>query len=130
MQSSHAGGSMGMVALARTANPRAVSFGLVEIFLAGPRLVVGGIRQRRTDRNFADVDRERAAEIVTLLLERGSGVHPRELLRRGEELQGGQCPPKELMQPLVWLAHHRWIGVSDSLEKVYLYSDAAAVLRR
>ena len=83
-----------MVALARTANPRAVSFGLVEIFLAGPRLVVGGIRQRRTDRNFADVDRERAAEIVTLLLERGGGVHPRELLRRGEELQAGNARRK------------------------------------
>lgn len=130
MLSSFAGGSMGMAALARTANPRAVSFGMVEIFLTGPRLVVDGIRQRQTDRNFADVDRERAGEIVTLLLERGGGVHPRELLRPGEELQDGQCPPKELMRALVWLAHQRWIGVSDSLEKVYLYSESAEVLRR
>ena len=103
---------------------------MVEIFLTGPRLVVGGFRYWRTDRNFADVDRERAAEIVTLLLERGGGVHPRELLRPGEKLQDEQCPPKELMRALVGLAHHRWIGVSDSLEKVYLYSEAAAVLRR
>ncbi len=150
MLSSYAGGSTGMIALARTANPRAVSFGVVEIFLAGPRLVVNGFRYRRTDRNFDDVDRERAAEIVTLLLERrvgqcppnplgeqcppnpegGSGVHPRELLRRGEKLHDEQCPPKELMQPLVWLAHHRWIGVSDSLQRVYLYSEGAKALRR
>ncbi len=119
---------MGLVALAHTANPRAVSFGMVEIFLAGPRLDVNGLRYRRMDRNFDDVDRERAAEIVTLLLEHGGGAHPRELLRRGEKLQDEQCPPKELMQPLVWLAHHRWIAVSDSLEKVYLYTESAKIL--
>lgn len=129
MLSTYAGGSMGLVALARTANPRAASFALVEIFLSGPRLVVSGWRRWRTDRNFAEVDRERAAEVVTLLLERGGAVHPRQLLRPGELLHDGRCPPAALMQPLVWLAHHRWIGVSDSLEKVYLYSEAAAALR-
>ncbi len=130
MLSTWAGGSMGLVALARTANPRAASFGAVEIFLTGPRLVVAGCRRWRTDRNFAGVDRERAAEIVALLLERGAALHPRELLRPGETLQDDRCPPAALMQPLVWLAHHRWIGVSDSLKKVYLYSDAAESLRR
>jgi len=112
--------AIGMIASVAM-QPTLSAAGFVEVFLSGPRLVLYGLRrfrQRRTDR---EVDVHRAAEVVGSMLSVGSGVEPKSLLRPAERMP-------DLVPVLMWLAANRWIGVTESGDRVYLFTDARTQL--
>lgn len=103
------------------ANPGVATAGFVEFFLVGPRMVISGVRKIRSARDAAHVNVARAAAVVGFLLARDSGVEPRALLCKGEALA-------ELALVLLWLASQGWIGVLESGDRVFLYSEARRTL--
>lgn len=103
------------------ANPRFASAGLVELFLVGPRLVLSAWQQVRLAAGLHQVDRMRAAEVLYSLCKRNSGIDTLKLLRPGEHLGG--------FQPvLAYLTFHRWVGVGNKWEHVWLYSSERKTL--
>lgn len=108
--------------VAVAANPRAVSAGVVEVFLFGPRLVVGAFIQFRAARHLKQAEVGRAASILAVLLGRDQGVETSRLLRRDEQLE-------DLLPTLAYLVFHRWVGVRSGWQQVYLYSMSREALR-
>ncbi len=103
------------------ANPRLASAGFVELFLAGPRLVLSAWQQVRLASGLHAVDRYRAAEVLYSLCKRNSGVDTLKLLRPEEYIAG--------FQPvLAYLTFHRWIGIGRNWEHVWVYSSERKVL--
>ncbi len=113
-----------IVALGAVAvNPRATASLFVELFLFGPHIVVGELRQRKLAQRVRLVERSRAAGIVLLLLRRGTGVETASLVSATEDLD-------DIMPTLAYLAFHQWIGVGDNWQRIWLYSEAKRLLQR
>ncbi|HUU85458.1 MAG TPA: hypothetical protein VM243_18315 [Phycisphaerae bacterium] len=104
------------------ANPRAVSAGIVEVFLFGPRLVVGACQQIRAARHLKQANVELAAAILAVLLARDTGIDTHRFLKTGQKLE-------HLLPTLAYLTFHRWIGVRDDWQQVYVYSASRETLR-
>ncbi len=105
------------------ANPRGFAAGVVEIFLIGPRLLVGALRQWRFRRRLDRIDGARAAELLATLPARNEGLPLAAVPRPGEQLN-------DLLPLLAWLAFHGWIGMGEKIDRVYLYSESRAALER
>lgn len=92
------------------ANPRAVSAGVIEFFLTGPRMVVSAVRQLRAVRHIrnADVARDR-------------GTATTNLLNKDEQIA-------DLVPTIAYLVFHRWIGARDGWQHVWLFSEARRTL--
>lgn len=114
--------SLGVVA-GLAANPRASSASAVELFLSGPRLILGAWRGMKARRMLANVDRTRAAQVVGALLSLDHALGTKDVLQPGEELT-------DLLPVLAYLAYHRFVGVGDDMNKVWLSSEAREELRR
>lgn len=102
-------------------NPRASSAAIVEFFLIGPKLVVGGWRQARLARSLKSVDRGRAARVVAALLSRDRGVDTQRILEEGEIVG-------DLVPALAYLTHHQWIGAGERWLHIWLDSEARSRL--
>ena len=98
-------------------NPRASSAGFVEIFLTGPRLMLGGIRHLRQARVFGAIERDLACRIIARLLSHDSGL-------RFEELPKDGAGSDQLLTVLKWLAFYDWIGIAEAKDRVFLYSES------
>lgn len=96
-----------------SANPRVSSAGLVEVFLFGPRLVVGAVRQRRTIRRLRNVDRDRAATVLEAIIAAGGSADIVDLRAPGES-------DADMVPALGYLAVYQWIEVHSSGERVWL----------
>lgn len=105
------------------ANPRGFSAGATEIFLCGPRLLVDASQKWRLRRRLGSINLQRAAALVAELCSRDKGLELAAVPRGGEQLA-------DLLPMLNWLALQGWIGVGDKVPRVYLYSEARAVLGR
>ena len=112
--------SIGLFAAA-AANRRAISSVPVELFIFGPRLVLGGFHQAKLARRVRLADPGPAARIVCRLLGRESGLETATLLRAGATME-------EVMPPLAYLAFHQWIGIGEGWGRVWLHSDARRLL--
>ena len=113
--SSVGGRIVALPVLAINARPVAAQF--VEVFLLGPRLVLGAIRQRRIRRALVRVDFDRAVEIVRFLGSVDGGVDLPVVLRSGETLAG-------LLDTFAYLVFYHWIGVRGAWERIWLTSEA------
>lgn len=102
-------------------NPFGVAAFFTEIFLAGPRMVLGAAARLRHARQLAAVDPARAADVIVTLLSKQSGMRLEELLRPGEKLA-------DLVPVIGWLASFEWIGVADKADRVFLYSETRDLL--
>lgn len=100
-------------------NPRASSAGFVEIFLTGPRMILGGIRHLRQARSFGAAEQVLACRIIARLLSRDSGL-------RLEELPKDGVGSDQLLTVLKWLAFYDWVGISEAKDRVFLFSESKA----
>ena len=91
-------------------NPRATAAGFVEVFLLGPRLVVGALRRLRAALALWGVDRRRAAEVLRVLLIEPRGCALGKVLRVGETVGG-------MVGVLGYLAYYDWIGLSAACDR-------------
>lgn len=108
-------GSVGVLAAAFT-NPRPIVAGLVDIFLIGPRLVIGAWEKVRWRRLAKGVNRDRAGEILRTLATSG-GIPPERLLAHGESQE-------QLARTLTYLLFFDCIGAAQDGSKVWLLSQA------
>ena len=113
-------GSVGMLAAALS-NPRPFVAGIVDIFLLGPRLVIGAWQQVRIRILSRGVDRARCAQVLRSLATSG-GVSPDSLLQPGESQE-------QLARTLTYLLFFECIGVAHDGSKVWLLSQARKALR-
>ena len=97
-------------------NPRATAAGFVEVFLFGPRMVVGALRQLRAALALRGVDRGRAAEVLRVLIIEPRGCALGKVLRPGETVAG-------IVGPLGYLAYHEWIGLSENCDRGWCLSE-------
>jgi hypothetical protein len=105
------------------ANPRQVSGGIVEIFLFGPRMVIGAYRQAKLARHLRTVDIDRAAGVILSLRCHKEGVDFPQLLHKGEKLE-------DLMPALAYLSFHKWIGAADGWHRIWLFTESRELLDR
>jgi hypothetical protein len=110
--------SYGEWELRRTAVVYAV---YIEVFLYGPRMVIGGLRRLRARARLRGPAIHRAAEIVMFLAVVDGGVSV-ESLRRSES-------PRELRQTLLYLQLHEWVDRGDRGRRVWLLSTARRRLK-
>ena len=116
-------GSVVALAMVGASNPRALPAGFVEVFLIGPRLIMNGIRHLRQAGELSNTPDRRAVEVVAQLLQNERGIKPETLQAPGEDM-------KSLVRVLVWLAFYGWVGVSDKMDRVYLYSESRDVMAK
>ena len=115
-------GEVGAIAALAT-NPRTTSTLFTEVFLFGPRLVTGAIRQLRLRRYARGADLRRAANVLSTLRELTDGLPADDLLCETES-------PRALAPTLAYLAFYEWIGVGNRGTKVWLLTEARRVLER
>ena len=115
-------GEVGAIAALAT-NPRTTSTLFTEVFLFGPRLVLGAIRQLRLRRYARGADLHRAAAVLSTLRELTDGLPADDLLRERES-------SRALAPTLAYLAFYEWIGVGNRGAKVWLLTEARRVLER
>lgn len=113
-------GEVGAIAALAT-NPRTTSALFTELFLFGPRLVVGAFRQLRLRRYVRGADLRRAASVLGTLCELNDGIPAQDLLREGES-------SRALAATLAYLAFYEWIGVGNRGTKVWLPTEARRLL--
>lgn len=89
----------------------------LELFLLGPRLLLGAWHQQREILRLRRVNHAVAARIVSHLLENEDGILTGALMRGGEA-------PEEFNRALAYLELHDWIGVGRRKDRVWLLSDA------
>lgn len=116
-------GPLAGLGAATATNPRMASAGFVEIFLTGPRMVLKGVRHLRQERTIGEVDYRLAAGIVARLLSQDEGLRLEQLPRDGANKDG-------LLSALQWLAFYGWLGISETQDRVYLYSESRAEFAR
>ncbi|MFQ5502965.1 MAG: hypothetical protein ACE5EQ_11810 [Phycisphaerae bacterium] len=114
-------GLVGGLAVAMLTRPRASSAGFVELFLFGPRIVLGGLRHLRQAGRLPNIDKRKASRVITVLLSRSQGVG-------AEELQAVDESHHDLLLILIWLAFYGWIGVTEDQKRVFLYSESRDIL--
>jgi hypothetical protein len=102
------------------AQPRATAGIFVEIFLAGPRLLLNAAEEIRAWRTMKPANRALAATLLRVLADSPEGLPP-DALAKAE-------PPADRARALAYLAWQGWIGVRDDGQRVYLYSDERAAL--
>lgn len=102
-------------------NPRIASSVFVEFFLFGPRLILSGLRQRGLSRSVRLDDRQKAAAILDRLLNRDEGINTHRLLSEGESFD-------HLHQSLAYLFYHKWIGVGEKWQRIWLLTESRRVL--
>jgi hypothetical protein len=110
---------LGIAAVA--ANPTQSAAGFVEIFLFGPRLVLGAWRQTRLAGHLKDADVNRAAEIIAQLNARDSGLDVEKLIRKGETFE-------RLLPTFAYLSFHQWIGVNEGWNRIWILTEKRAIL--
>lgn len=115
-----AGPHMAMMA-ALVTNPRATAAGFVELFLWGPRQVVGAIGQLRAVLALRGVDRPRAADLLSRLAIQPKGCALTTLLGAGEKVA-------VIYAPLAYLAYHDWIGLSANCDRAWSLSQTRQTL--
>lgn len=116
------GGLTGRALATVIMNPEGVAAMFVEVFLAGPRLVLRGWSHRRLSNALERVDRTRTAEAVSKLLSRTTGMAPEELVKEGESVS-------DVTPSLTWLSFYGWIGVSAKADRVFLFTESRETLR-
>ncbi len=117
----HAGGWLALASI--TANSAQLAGGLVEIFLFGPRMVVGALRQLRFLSQLGPIERSRAAQVVAALFRHDGGLEIAKLYSGGGTVG-------ELVPILAWLIVHRWIGVREAGDRAWLLSEAREAIQR
>lgn len=115
-------GNLGALA-AWAANPGKTAGGFVELFMYGPRLILGAICRFRMSRSAGRPDRARAIEIVQLLLARDGGLELERILRGGETRES-------ILPTLAWLVYHRWIDVGQKNQRVWLLTESREHIAR
>lgn len=114
-------GGLGLVAYYAATNPRAATAGFVELFLAGPRMVINGARHIRIAGKVPNIDIQIAAQVLRRLMAHDTGLTSKEL--------AGNCESRDqLQETLIWLAFYGWIGVSTKQDRVYIYSESRRFL--
>lgn len=103
-------------------NPGTVSAMFVEVFLAGPRMVLRGRSNRRIATALERVNRARTAEVVSKMLSRVGGMPPGELLKDGETMS-------DVLPSVTWLSFYGWIGVTAKVDRVFLFTESREALR-
>lgn len=117
-----AGGMTGRALATVIMNPEGVAAMFVEVFLAGPRMVLRGWSHRRLANALERVNRMRTAEAVSKLLSRTTGMSPEELVKEGETVS-------DVTPSLTWLSFYGWIGVSAKADRVFLFTESRETLR-
>lgn len=102
-------------------NPRLSTAGLAELMLTGPRWILGGIRGLRLDWRMRRLDRDRAARMLADLLTLSSGTDPKKLAQPGETMD-------QLDATLAYLVTYGWVGLTTTMDRVYVYSETREVL--
>jgi hypothetical protein len=103
-------------------NPGTVSAMFVEVFLAGPRMVLRSRSQRRMAKALERVDKHRTAEVVSKMLSRVGGMPPEELLKDGARIG-------DVLPSVTWLSFYGWIGVTAKVDRVFLFTESREALR-
>jgi len=94
----------------------------VEVFLLGPRLVIGGWRRAKLARRIQLHDRLRAARIIIApLLRRERGMDTKTLV-------ADERGTVDLLPILAYLTFYQWIGVGSGWERIWLYSESKDLL--
>lgn len=91
------------------------------LLLGGPRLVLAAAHQMEVAWRLRRVDLKQAAEILTILLSERQGVDTTSRLCADDELD-------DLIPTLAYLAFHRWIGMRDRWQHVWLFSESRELL--
>ena len=115
-------GEVGAIAALAT-NPRTTSVLFTEVFLFGPRLVVGAIQQLRLRRYARGADLHRAAAVLGTLRELHDGIPAEDLIGENESARA-------LAPTLAYLAFYEWIGVGNRGTRVWLLTEARRILDR
>ena len=115
------GSDLGML-ISFVAYPRTSASGFVELFLVGPRLLIGGWEKLRKMSKLGPVKVSRAAQIVEYLARTDRGVAPEHLLHERETL-------RSIAAPLSYLLLHEWIDISKIGDRVWLLTSARESLR-
>lgn len=115
-----AGGGV-MAAGVMAANSRSIASALVEVFLGGPRLVLGGLCKQRFAKRLASARTVRTERVIEELLRRDKGIESTNLLQGDEKME-------DLMPSLAYLSYFDWIGVGKGWAKVWLFSESRRVL--
>jgi len=117
-----AGGMTGRALATVLMNPEGIASMFVEVFLAGPRMVLRSRSQRRMAKALERVDKHRTAEVVSKMLSRVGGMPPGELLKEGERIG-------DVLPSVTWLSFYGWIGVTTKVDRVFLFSESREALR-
>lgn len=102
-------------------NPRLSTAGIAELMLTGPRWILGGIRGFRLDWRMRKMDRDRPAKMLSDLLALSSGTDPKKLAQAGETVD-------QLDATLAYLVTFGWVGLTVTMDRVYVYSESRAAL--
>lgn len=102
-------------------NPRLSTAGIAELMLIGPRWVLGGIRGLRLDWRMRKLDRDRPAKMLADLLALSSGTDPKKLAQPGETMD-------QLDATLAYLVTFGWVGLTVTMDRVYVYSESRETL--
>ena len=94
---------------------------LVALFLGGPRLVLGAAHKMEVAWRLRRVDAKKAAEVLAILLSEQQGVDTTSRLCAEDELD-------DLIPTLAYLAFHRWIGMRDRWQHLWLFSESRELL--
>jgi hypothetical protein len=100
--------------------PRDPYIGLVELFLWGPRQILEAATTLRDVRGVAAVDRNRAAEILTLLQQRDH-VDLKDLVSNGGS---------NTSAAVSYLVFYDWIGISQDKARVWIETASRDALKR
>jgi len=103
------GAMLGIAAVA--ANPQQSAASIVEIFLAGPRLVLDAWKQTRLARHL------KAAEIIAELHAREDGLAVAKFILKGESFES-------LLPTFAYLSFHHWIGAGKGWNRIWLLTES------
>lgn len=104
------------------ANPRGTSSLFVEVFLFGPRILIGGLRDVRLARRVRMHDRTPVCQLVAWLLTRETGMDTNEAMTKSGSAYAHA-------HVLAYLVFYEWAGVAEDGSRVWLYSDARRSLK-
>ncbi len=102
-------------------NPRLSTAGITELMLTGPRWILGGIRGLRLDWRMRKQDRDGPAKMLADLLALSSGTDPKKLAQPGETMD-------QLDATLAYLVTFGWVGLTVTMDRVYVYSESREAL--
>jgi hypothetical protein len=104
------------------ASPRASTAGFVELFLAGPRMVLSAVRDREMLRRLRGADAQVAALLLHELLRARVGIPTARLLKRGQTME-------QIELPLAYLVFYDWAGIAEGGTKVWVLTTAVEELK-